>query len=86
MAGVTSAAGSVELARNSGSSSLKFGLYCVDSGSATALTTGDIETTDGHGDFFDRIDAALLHEAVVRHRMRSATAWSMADRTDALIA
>ena len=58
MAGVTSAAGSVELARNSGSSSLKFGLYRADAAGATELFGKSVSTAD-HPDAITRIADVL---------------------------
>ena len=67
--------GSVVLALNSGSSSLKYGLYAVD-GDPVLLVGGTIETPDddgdGHGRFFDTIESALKGEAtptVIGHRI-----------------
>jgi acetate kinase len=73
MAAVKGAA--VVLALNSGSSSLKYGLYAVD-GDPVLLVGGTIETLDDdgddHGRFFDTIETALKGEAtptVIGHRI-----------------
>ena len=63
--------GSVVLALNSGSSSLKYGLYAVD-GDPVLLVGGTIETTDDHGRFFDAIEMALRGwptPTVIGHRI-----------------
>jgi acetate kinase len=57
MAAVTSNA--IVLALNSGSSSLKYGLYAVADDQPKLLVGGTIETTDDHGRFFDAIEIAL---------------------------
>jgi acetate kinase len=49
----------IVLALNSGSSSLKFGLYDVDRSSFTALVTGEVDAVDEQGDPFDRIGRVL---------------------------
>lgn len=49
----------VVLALNSGSSSLKYGLYAVDAGMPALLVGGTIETTDDHGAYFDAVAQAL---------------------------
>ncbi|KTT68292.1 acetate/propionate family kinase [Sphingomonas sanguinis] len=51
--------GAVVLALNSGSSSLKYGLYAVENGVPASLLSGTIETTDAHGSFFDAVATAL---------------------------
>lgn len=51
-------ADTVVLALNSGSSSLKYGLYRVDD-APVLLVGGTIETTDDHGRYFDAIETAL---------------------------
>jgi acetate kinase len=65
----------VVLALNSGSSSLKYGLYAVD-GDPVLLVGGTIETTDDggddHGRFFDTIETALKcfpAPTVIGHRI-----------------
>jgi len=61
----------VVLALNSGSSSLKYGLYAVDP-QPVLIVGGTIETTDDHGRFFDTIETALKGEAtptVIGHRI-----------------
>ncbi|WP_375395463.1 acetate/propionate family kinase [uncultured Sphingomonas sp.] len=59
MGAVSRHADAVVLALNSGSSSLKYGLYAV-AGSYPTLLLGDvIETTDDHGVFFDTVSIAL---------------------------
>ncbi len=50
--------GAVVLALNSGSSSLKYGLYAVER-EPIVLVGGTIETVDDHGRFFDTIETAL---------------------------
>ena len=67
--------GAVVLALNSGSSSLKYGLYAVD-GDPVLLVGGTIETPDDdgddHGRFFDAIEAALQRfpaPTVIGHRI-----------------
>lgn len=62
------------LALNSGSSSLKYGLYAVTSDRPTLIVGGDIETTDEHGKVFDAIDIALWRAnasspTVIGHRI-----------------
>ncbi|HXH15947.1 MAG TPA: acetate kinase [Sphingomonas sp.] len=49
----------VVLALNSGSSTLKYGLYAVDGATPVLLVGGKIETTDDHGAYFDAIARAL---------------------------
>jgi acetate kinase len=61
---VTTGEDAVVLALNSGSSSLKYGLYAVTSGHPSLLVGGTIETTDEHGVFFDAIDLALRKASV----------------------
>lgn len=61
----------VALALNSGSSSLKYGLYAVDQ-APVLLVGGTIETTDDHARFFDTIEAALTRwpaPTVIGHRI-----------------
>jgi acetate kinase len=61
----------VVLALNSGSSSLKYGLYAVDR-DPVLLVGGTIETTDDHGRFFDTIETALQRfpaPTVIGHRI-----------------
>ena len=63
--------GAVVLALNSGSSSLKYGLYAVED-AAVLLVGGTIETTDDHGHFFDAIERALREwpaPTVIGHRI-----------------
>lgn len=59
MAAVMPATDAVVLALNSGSSSLKYGLYAVTGERPALIIDGSIETTDDHGSFFDVIDEAL---------------------------
>jgi acetate kinase len=67
-------AAAVVLALNSGSSSLKYGLYAVGDGDPERIVDGTIETTDEHAVVFDSI-AAKLREArapmptVIGHRI-----------------
>lgn len=49
----------VVLALNSGSSSLKFGMYAGEGGAPALLVGGTVETTDEHASVFDAIAAAL---------------------------
>ncbi|WP_380785300.1 acetate/propionate family kinase [Sphingomonas sp. R86521] len=61
----------VVLALNSGSSSLKYGLYAVET-APVLLVGGTIEGTDDHARFFDTIEAALRGwpaPTVIGHRI-----------------
>jgi acetate kinase len=63
--------GAVVLALNSGSSSLKYGLYSVNQ-EPDLLVGGTIETTDDHAHFFDTIETALRGRptpTVIGHRI-----------------
>jgi acetate kinase len=63
--------GAVVLALNSGSSSLKYGLYAVGS-EPVLLVGGTIETADDHARFFDTIETALTGwptPTVIGHRI-----------------
>jgi acetate kinase len=59
MAAVIADARPVVLAFNSGSSSLKFGLFEMGGAAPRELVAGSFETTDDHGALFDSVDAAL---------------------------
>ena len=63
--------GTIVLALNSGSSSLKYGLYAV-APDPVLLIDGTIETTDDHGAFLDSVAAALKDTPepdVIGHRI-----------------
>ena len=75
--------GGVVLALNSGSSSLKYGLYAVD-GDPVLLVGGTIETTDDHGRFFDAIERVpRLRDRVPRETARY---WTTMERHKLYIA
>lgn len=64
----------IVLALNSGSSSLKYGLYTVAGDDPALIVGGSIETTDDHGIFLDAIDSALRQAnapppTVIGHRI-----------------
>lgn len=64
--------GGIVLALNSGSSSLKYGLYAVTGDTPDLLAGGAIETTDDHGAYFAAIDTALRTQptpGVIGHRI-----------------
>ncbi|MEG8031700.1 acetate kinase [Sphingomonas aurantiaca] len=64
-------AGAVVLALNSGSSSLKYGLYAVED-AVVLLVGGTIETTDDHGHVFDAIEKTVQGwpaPTVIGHRI-----------------
>ncbi|MEN2789386.1 acetate kinase [Sphingomonas oligophenolica] len=59
------------LTLNEGSSSLKFGLYAAGSGAAALLAEGAVDTSPGHDESFDRIEAALggVRPGAIGHRI-----------------